>query len=82
MSRNIGFSRNLILNIRNKLELSQIVRQEKSQKSLLTVIESQILQNLQKLEIDSEISHFGWTLHNGKRKIYIENLSDSKKNIL
>ena len=79
MSWNIGFSRNLLLKLHNKLGLFHIVLEEKSQKISLTIIESQNLPNLQNLDVDSQISHFEWTLHNGRRKIHIEYRSDIKK---
>ena len=69
--RIIGFSRNLILRFHNKLGLFHIVLEEKSQKFSLTIIEPQNLPNLQSLDKDSQISHFEWTLHNGRRNIHI-----------
>ena len=59
--------------------LFPIVLEEKSQKNSLTYIESQNLPNLQNLDVDSQISHFEWTLHSGRRKIYIGYRSDTKK---
>ena len=62
--------------------LFHIVQEEKSQKISLTIIESQNLPNLQNLDVDSQISHFEWTLHNGRRndsKKMIANRYDSKK---
>ena len=79
MSWNIGFSRNLILKLHNKLEFFHIVLDEKSKTKIKTIIESQNLPNLQNLDADSQISHFEWTLHNGRRKIHIGYRSDSKK---
>ena len=68
MRWNIGFSGNLILKVRNKLGLFHIVLEKNSQKSYLKIIESQNLSNLQNLDVDSQISHFEWTLHNGRKK--------------
>ena len=79
MSWNIGFSRNLVLKLQNKLGLFHIVLQEKSQKFSLTVLESQNLPKLQNLDTESQISQFEWTLHNGKRKIFLSYRSDIKK---
>ena len=31
------------------------------------------------MDVDSQISHFEWTLHNGRRKTYIGDRSDTKK---
>ena len=79
MSWNISFSRNLLLKLHNKLGLFHIVLEEKSQKIPLTIIEYQNLTNLQNLDVDSQISHFEWTLHNGRRKIHIGYRSVTKK---
>ena len=79
MSWNIGFSRNLVLKLQNKLGLFHIVLQEKSQKLSLTVLESQNLPKLQDLDTESQISQFEWTLHNGRRKIFLSYRSDVKK---
>ena len=59
--------------------LFHIVLEEKPQKISLTIIESQNLPNLQNLDVDSQISHFEWILHNGRRKIHIGYRSDTKK---
>ena len=79
MSWNIGFLRNLLLKLHNKLGLFHIVLEEKSQKNSLTIIESQNLPNLQNLDVDSQKSHFEWTLHNGRRKMHIGYRSDTRK---
>ena len=79
MSWNIGFSRNLVLKLQNKLGLFHIVLQEKSQKFSLTVLESQNLPKLQDLDTESQISQFEWTLHYGRRKIFLSYRSDIKK---
>ena len=79
MSLNIGFSRNLVLELQNKLGLFHIVLQEKSQKFSRTVLESQNLPNLQNLDTESQISQFEWTLHNGRRKVFLSYRSDIKK---
>ena len=79
MSWNIVFSRNLVLKLQNKLGLFHIVLKEKSQKLSLTVLESQNLPKLQDLDTESQISQFEWTLHNGRRKIFLSYRSDIKK---
>ena len=80
MSWNIGFSRNLLLKLHNKMGFFHTFLDEKSQKVSLTIIESQNLPNLQNLDVDSQISHFEWTLHNGRRETHIGYRSDTKKN--
>ena len=79
MSWNIGFSRNLVLKLQNKLGLFHIVLQEKSQKLLLTVLEPQNLPKLQDLDTESQISQFEWTLHNGRQQFFLNYRSDIKK---
>ena len=79
MSWKTGLSRNLTFKRHKKLRLFHIVPKENFQKFSLMVIESQNLPILQSLDIDSQISHFKWTLHNGRRKIHKENRSDTKK---
>ena len=79
MSWNIAFSRNLLLKFYNKLGLFHIVLEEKSQNISLIIIESQNFPNLQNLDVDSQISHFQWIMHNGRRKIYIGYRSNTKK---
>ena len=79
MSWNIGFSRNLVLKLQNKLGLFHIVLQEESQKFSLTVLESQNLPKLQDLDTESQVSQFEWTLHNRRQKIFLSYRSDIKK---
>ena len=71
MNWNIEFSRKLILKLHNKLRTFQKILLEKSQKISLTVTETQNSPNLQNLNV-SQISHFEWTLHKGRGKIFIE----------
>ena len=79
MSWNIGFSRNLVLKLENKFGLFHIVLQEKSQNFSLTVLESQNLPKLENLDTESKISQFEWTLHNGRRKVFLSCRSGIKK---
>ena len=65
--------------LQNKLGLFHIVLQEKSQKLSLTVLESQNLPKLQDLDTESQISQFEWTLHDGRRKTFLNYRSDIKK---
>ena len=67
MSWNIGFSRNLVLNLQKKLGLFHIVSQKKSLNFSITVSESQILSNLQDLNTKSLIFLYEGTLHNERR---------------
>ena len=78
-SWNNGFSRFLILKLHINLGLFLFVLEENSEKISIKFIKSQKLPNLQNLDVDSQISHFEWTLHNGRRKIHIGYRSDLKK---
>ena len=80
MSWNIGNSRNLYLNMKNKLGLYHVVLSNQDQKLSLTILEAQNLPNLKNLDIDSQISSFEWTLHNGRRRVLI--LYDSVKIVI
>ena len=62
MSWNTGFSRTLVLKLREKLRLCHTVLEEKSQKFSLTVLESQNLPKLHDLDTESQISQIEWTL--------------------
>ena len=62
MSWNTGFSRTLVLKLREKLQFCHTVLQEKSQKFSVKVLESQNLPKLQDLDTESQISQFEWTL--------------------
>ena len=79
MSWNIGFSRNQVLKLQNKLGIFHIVLQEKSHKLSLTVLQSQNLPKLQDLDAESQISQYEWTLHNGRRKVFLSYRLDIKK---
>ena len=48
-------------------------------KCSVTVKEPQNLPSLQNLDVNSQTSHFEWTLHNGRRKTYMGYRSDIKK---
>ena len=76
MSWNIGFSRNLVSKLQSKLGRFLYRLQEKTQKFSLTVLGSQNLPKLQDLDTESQISHFEWTLHNGRRKFFLGYRSD------
>ena len=79
MSWDIGFLGNSILKFTQFFALFHIFLEEKSHKIPLTIIKSQNLPNWQNLDVDSQISHFDWTLHNGRRDIQIGYPSDAKK---
>ena len=76
MSWNIGFSRNLVSKLQNKLGRFLYRLTKKTLKFSLTVLGSQNLPKLQDLDTESQISHFEWTLHNRRRKFFLGYRSD------
>ena len=66
--------------LQNKLGFFHIVLQEKSKKLSLTVLESQNLPKWQDLDTELQISQFEWTLHNGRRRVFLKYCSDIQKN--
>ena len=78
MSWNIGYNRNLFLELKSKLELyHDVLTTSKSspKKPLLTIIDIKQLLNVQ--QVDSWEGIF--FLHNGKRKVYVSFLTDTDK---
>ena len=82
MSWNIGFSRNLVLKLQNKLERFHVVLQGKSQNFSLTALESQNLTKFQNFDTESQIFQLEWTLNDGRRKVFLNYRSDFKNKIL
>ena len=70
MNWNRGFSRNLVSKLENKLVFFMSSYKKSPRIFSLTVLESQILPNLQDLDTESQIFQFEQTLHYRRRKIY------------
>ena len=81
MSWNIGDNRNLFLKLRTKLGLCDVELRSKDspRKSTLTLIESQQLPDIEKVDSKNEISCLKWTIYNGRRKVCINFQTDTDK---
>ena len=82
MSCNIGFSRTKYLKFHNKSGFFTLLHKKKPKIILTNCYGITKIPNLQNLEISQQISHFEWTLHNGRRKKYLEYGLDNKKKYL
>ena len=79
MSWNIGFSRTKYLKFHTNLGFFILLHKKKPKISLTNCYGITKIPNLHNLEIFQQISHFEWTLHNGRRKNYLEYGLDNKK---
>ena len=72
MSWNIGDNRNLFLKLKTKLGLYQIEHRSKPKdspgKTTLTLVETQQLPDIEKVNSKDEISCLKWTIYNSRRK--------------
>ena len=74
MSWNIGWNRNLFLNMKSKLGFYQVVlttAKTSPEKTTLTSVETQQLPEIEKVDYKNEVSCLKWTLYNGRRRICI-----------
>ena len=81
MSWNIGDIRNLFLKLRTKLGLYHVELKSKDSpgKITLTLVESQQLPDIEKVDSKFEISCLKWTFYNGRRKVCINFQTDADK---
>ena len=81
MSWNIGDNRNLFLKLKTKLGLYHVELKSKSspEKITLTLVETQQLPDIEKVDSNDEISCFKWTIYNGRRKVCINFQTDTDK---
>ena len=81
MSWNIGDNRNLFLKLKTKLGLYHVeLRSTDSPgKITLTLVETQQLPDIEKVDSKDEISCLKWTFYNGKRKVCINFQTDAYK---
>ena len=81
MSWNIGDNRNFFLKLKTKLGLYHVELRSKDSpgKTTLTLVESQQLPDIEKVDSKDEISCFKWTIHNGWRKVCINFQTDADK---
>ena len=81
MSWNIGDNRHLFLKLKTKLGLYHVkIKSEDSPgKILLTLVETQQLPDIEKVDSRDEISDLKWTFYNGTRKVCINFQTDTDK---
>ena len=81
MSWNIGDNRNLVLKLKSKLGLHHVELKSKDspKKNLLTLVETQQLPDIEKVDSIDEISCLKWTIYNGRRKACINFQTDTDR---
>ena len=81
MSWNIGDNRNLFLKLRTKLRLYHVEPKSKNSpgRITLTLLKTQQLPDIEKLDSKDEISCIKWTIYTGRRKICINVQTDTDK---
>ena len=81
MNWNIGVNRNLFLNLKTKLGLCHVEFRSKNspEKNTLTLVETQQLPDIEKVDSKDEISCLKWTIYNGWRKVCINFQTDADK---
>ena len=79
MSWNIGDNRNLFLKLNTKLGLYHVELKSKDSpgKISLTLVETQQLPDIEKVDSKNEISCLKWTIYNGRRKVCINFQTDT-----
>ena len=81
MSWNIGDIRNLFLKLKIKLGLYHVELRSKDslKKITLTVVETQQLPDIEKIDSKDGNSCLKWTIYNGRRKVCINFQTDTDK---
>ena len=81
MSWNIADKRNLFLKLKTKLGLYHVELKSKDspEKITLTLVETQQLPDIEKVDSKDEISCLKWTNYNGRRKVCINFQTDTDK---
>ena len=81
MSWNIGDYRNLFLKLKTKLGLYHIELKSKDSpgKTTLTLVESQQLPDIEKVDSKEELSCLKLTIYHGRRKVCINFQTDADK---
>ena len=79
MSWNIGGNRNLFLKLKTKLGfyLVELKSKDSPEKITLTLVETQQLPDIEKVDSKDEISCLKWTIYNGSRKVRINFQTDT-----
>ena len=79
MSWNIGENRNLFLKLKSTLGLYQLVLttpKTSPEQITLTLVETQQLPEIEKVDFKNELSCLKWTIYNGRRKVCISCKTD------
>ena len=81
MSWNIGDNRNLFLKLKTKLGLyhAELKIEDSHGKITLTLVETQQLTDIEKVDSGDEISCLKWTIYNGRRKACINFRTETDK---
>ena len=81
MSWNIGDNRNLFLKLKSKLGLCrfEIKSKDSPEKITLTLVETQQLPIIEKVDSKDETSCLKWTIYNGRRKVCSNIQTDTDK---
>ena len=81
MSWNIGDKRNLFLKLKTKLGLYHVELKSKDspKKITLTLVETQQMPDVEKVDSKNETSCLKWTVYNGRRKVCINFRTDTDK---
>ena len=83
MSWNIGDNRNLFLKLKTKLGLYHVELRSKPKdspgKTTLTLVETQQLPDIEKVDSKDEIFCIKWAIYNGRRKVCINFQTDADK---
>ena len=81
MSWNIGDTRNLFLKLKTKSGLYHVELRSKDspEKITLTLVETQQLPVIEKVDSKNEISCLKWTIYKGRREVYINFQTDTDK---
>ena len=81
MSWNIGYNRNLCLKLKTKLGLYHVELRSKNSpgKITLTLLRSQHLPDIEKVDSKYESSCLKWTIYSGRRKVCINFQTDTDK---
>ena len=81
VSWNIGDNRNLFLKLKTRLGLYHVELKSKDspKKITLTLVETQQLPDIEKVDAKDEISCLKWTIYNGRRKVCINLQTDTDK---
>ena len=81
MSWILGVNRNLFLKLKAKLGMYHVELKSKDspEKSTLTLVETQQMPDIEKVDLKNEISCLKWTIYNGRRKVCINFQTDTDK---